>query len=175
MVNDEGALFDIDILQLSDAIGVPRFIPVAKHPEFVTARTVSGAVIIGFILSNTVTYCTALDEFPLLSVTVHVTVVLPKGKALGASFNTVATTQLSEVDGVPKFTPVAVQPEFVFTEIAIGAVIEGFVISLKVTLKLQEVLPHEFVAVRVTVVIPLLNDSPLPEPVPLPVVAPVKV
>jgi len=45
----------------------------------------------------------------LISVTVHVTVVVPTGKLAGASLVTVATAQLSLAIGVPNVTPVASQ------------------------------------------------------------------
>ena len=68
---------------------------------------------VGTILSVTVTVCVAVAVLLLPSVTVQVTVVFPKGNAVGASLVTLATVQLSAVVGVPKLTPVAVQPEFV--------------------------------------------------------------
>ena len=47
--------------------------------------------------------------FPLPSVTVQVTVVLPTGKLAGALLVTLATEQLSAVAGVPKLTVVPKQ------------------------------------------------------------------
>jgi hypothetical protein len=70
--------------------------------------------------------------FPLLSVTVHLTVVVPIGKAGGASFVTDATPQLSAVTGVPRITPVAVQPVLVVAVRFIGPVMVGNVISVVV-------------------------------------------
>jgi len=71
--------------------------------------------------------------FPLPSVTVHVTVVVPTGKAAGALFVTDATEQLSDVEGVPNETPVAVQLVLVVAETAAGAVIVGLTLSVTVT------------------------------------------
>ncbi len=45
-------------------------------------------------------------------------------------FVTLATEQLSAVVGVPKLIPVAVQPTFVVTFIASGAVIVGLILSM---------------------------------------------
>ena len=53
-------------------------------------------------------------------------------------------------------------------------VMVGGVISVTTTLNEQVAVPQEFVAVSVTVVVPLLNVLPLPLPVPLPNVAPAK-
>ena len=70
---------------------------------------------------------------PLPSVTVQVTVVVPRPKLAGASLVTDATLQLSAVSGLPKATSVAVQPELVFTLLLDGAVIVGTVTSVTVT------------------------------------------
>ena len=71
--------------------------------------------------------------FPEPSVTVHVTVVIPIGKAKGALFVTEATLQLSVVTGVPKDTPVAVHPLLIVMIFAGGQVIIGLIVSLIVT------------------------------------------
>ena len=55
--------------------------------------------------------------------------MFPIGKANGASLVTLATVQLSAVIGVPKATPVAVQPELVVVLIAAGAEMVGLVTS----------------------------------------------
>ena len=120
--------------QLSAVVGVPKATPVAVQPELVLADRADGAVIVGFTLSVTVTICVAVAVLPLPSVTVQVTVVLPSGKELGASLVTEVTEQLSAVVGVPKETPVAVYPELVFTDTAVGAVIVGFTLSVTVTI-----------------------------------------
>ena len=75
----EGWLFvTIATEQLSAVVGVPKIIPVAVQPVFVVAFTAGGAVMVGLTLSVTVTICAAVAVFPLPSVTVHVTIVLPK-------------------------------------------------------------------------------------------------
>ena len=66
-----------------------------------------------------------------------------------------ATEQLSEVEGEPKETPVAVQPSFVKTATSAGQVIEGATLSVTVTSWLHvAVFPDPSVTVQVTVVVP---------------------
>ena len=78
----------------------------------------------------TVTVCVAVAVFPLASVAVQVTVVVPIAKGGIASFVNVGVPQLSEPVGVPKATPEAVQsPASVFTVTFVGAVMVGFVTS----------------------------------------------
>ncbi len=72
--------------------------------------------------------------FPLPSVTVHVTVVFPKGNEDGASLVTLATLQLSADVAVPKLIPVAAHPVFIFALISTGAVIVGLTVSVTVTI-----------------------------------------
>jgi hypothetical protein len=107
-------------------------------------------------LSLTVTTCVAVAALPEPSVTVQVTVVAPSGKAVGALLVTVATEQLSAVTGVPKETPVAVQPELVVAETAAGAVIVGSTLSLTVTVWVTAVaaLPLASLTFQVMVVAP---------------------
>ena len=100
-----------------------------------------------------------------------------------------------EIDGVVKLVPVPKEepPEeatyqFIVPALAIAARetvpvphLEPGVVPViasneyTVTVNEQTVVPHEFVIVSVTVVIPLLNVEPLPVPLPLPVVAPLNV
>lgn len=56
-----------------------------------------------------------------------------------------------------------------------GQVITGFCVSFTVTVNEQLAEPQELVPVNDTVVVPILNNVPLPEPEPVPVVAPVNV
>ena len=154
--NAEGALLVTDATeQLSAVIGVPNDTPVDVHPVFVVEETAAGAVIVGFTLSVTVTNWVAVAVLPDPSVTVQVTVVVPNGNAAGALLVTEATEQLSLVVGVPNETPVAVQPEFVVTFLAAGAVMVGFTLSVTVTVwEAVAVLPLPSVTVQVTVVVP---------------------
>ena len=73
--------------------------------------------------------------------------------------------QLSAVVGIPKFTPVAVQPLFVVFATGAGQVIVGFSLSVTVTVKLHvEVLPLASVTTKVFVVVPTGNTLPLARP-----------
>jgi hypothetical protein len=96
-----------------------------------------------------------------MSVTVHVTVVVPTGNTDGASFVTDCTPQLSEVAGVPSETPLAEHfPASAFTVTAAGHVIVGFSLSTTVTLCVQvAVLPRPSVTVHVTLVVPTGNSD----------------
>ena len=76
---------------------------------------VAGQVITGGMLSVTVTIWAQVAVFPLASVAVQVTVVVPFGKTAGALLLTVVPVQLSLIAGVPRFTPVALQSELVLT------------------------------------------------------------
>ena len=115
----------------------------------------AGQFIVGGILSETVTVWLHVAVSPALSVTVQITVVVPSGKTVGALFVTEATPQLSFVTGTPRFTEVAVHPEFVKTEIAAGQVMVGGKLSETVTVWLQvAVKPELSVTVQITVVVP---------------------
>ena len=155
--NTLGALFvTLATAQLSAATGVPNTTLNAAHALFAFTVTFAGAVIVGFVLSTTVTTCVAVAVKPDASVTVQVTVVFPSGKATGALFVTLATEQLSAVTGVPKVTPVAVQAVFVFTVIAAGATIVGGTLSVTViTCVAVAEFPAASVTVQVTVVLPI--------------------
>ena len=70
-------------------------------------------------------------------------------------FATFATLQLSEVIGVPKLTPVAIQPLFVVAVTFDGHVITGATLSVTVTVCEQvAVWPEPSVTVQITVVTP---------------------
>ncbi len=72
--------------------------------------------------------------FPLPSVTVQVTVVVPNGNTAGASFVVEATEQLSFVVAEPKLTPLAVQrPASALTVTFEGQEIVGSSVSFTVT------------------------------------------
>ena len=132
--NAVGALFVVEaVIQLSPVVGIPNVTPVAVQAVLVVAVTLAGAVMVGKTLSTTVTVCVAVLMFPAPSVTVHVTVFAPKLKTVGALFVTEATEQLSAVVGVPKTTPVAEHPVFVFAVTLAGAVIVGKILSVTVT------------------------------------------
>ena len=119
--------------QLSEVTGVPRATFNAIQLLFVVVLTAAGAVMVGLTLSITVTSWFALVALPLASVTVQVTVVVPRLKADGALLVTEATEQSSAVTGVPNTTPVAVQAVLVVVFIAAGAVIVGLTLSCTIT------------------------------------------
>jgi hypothetical protein len=89
--------------------------------------------------------------FPLLSVTVQVTVVIPNGKADGALLLTEATPQLSAVVGVPNETPVAVQLVLVVAFTFAGQEIVGAIISITVLIVTSVVTVHPLKSEAVTV------------------------
>ena len=66
---------------------------------------------------------------PEPSVTVHMTVVFPNGNVEGALLVMDAILQLSEVNGVPKETPVALHPELVLVITVEGQIIMGVILS----------------------------------------------
>ena len=89
-------LFTLATEQLSAVVGVPKATPVATHvPAPTFTLTAEGQVIVGLMLSVTVTIWSQVAVLPLPSVTVQVTVVFPIGKLAGALLFTLATEQLS--------------------------------------------------------------------------------
>ncbi len=92
--------------QLSFAMLVGQ-VTVACPEASAQAVMLDGQVIVGGSGSYTVTVC--LHEFvlPEVSVTVHVTVLVPFANWPGALFSTLATPQLSAVIGVPRAIAVA--------------------------------------------------------------------
>jgi hypothetical protein len=66
--------------QLSLVTGLPNATFVAVHvPALALTTTAAGQLIVGFSVSFTVTLCVQVAVFPLVSVTVQVTVVVPFG------------------------------------------------------------------------------------------------
>lgn len=129
-----GALFVTEATwQLSPVIGVPKVIPVAMHPTLVVVKTSGGQLIEGLMLSTIVMVWLHVEIFPAPSVTIQVTVVLPRGNDKGALFVTDATLQLSFEVGAPKGMLVAAQPLFVEATILNGHTIVGLVLSFTVT------------------------------------------
>ncbi len=115
---------------------------------------------------TTTTFCVQVAVFPLLSVTVHVTVVTPTGYVEGALLTVEATPQLSVATGLPKLTPLAVhKPGSVLTTTSEGHTIRGSTSSTTVTVKLHVlVFPAPSVATKVLVVVPSGNTEPLDKP-----------
>jgi len=132
--NTLGALFVTETTaQLSDVIGVPNSNPVIVQPEVDTVEILLGATIVGTNESITVTVCVPVVVLPLVSMTVHVTIVVPIPKTVGALFVTDATAQLSEVIGLPNATPVALHEAFALIVTFEGTTNEGFVTSVTTT------------------------------------------
>lgn len=76
--NAAGALLVTEATeQLSLVVGVPSETPEAVQPVLVVTETEVGAVMVGFVLSVTVTVAVHVDELPTRSVTVKVTVLDP--------------------------------------------------------------------------------------------------
>jgi hypothetical protein len=157
--NAEGASLITEATeQLSPVTGVPSTTFVEVQATLVVPDVAAGAVIVGLILSVTVTICSSVAVLPEPSVTVQVTVVVPNGNAEGASLVTEATEQLSPVTGVPSTTFVEVQATLVVPDVAAGAVIVGLTLSVTVTIcSSVAVLPEPSVTVQVTVVVPNEN------------------
>ena len=89
---------------------------------------------VGEMFSVTVTNCMAVAAFPDRSVTVHDTLVVPTGKAKGASLVILAIPQFSVTDGVPKEGFVAThKPVSAETVMSEGARIVGATLSKTVT------------------------------------------
>ena len=68
-------------MQLSAVIGVPRAAAgiVAVQPPPVLMVSAEGHVIVGLILSRTVTFWVHVEVFPETSTAVHITTVVPIG------------------------------------------------------------------------------------------------
>ena len=72
--------------------------------------------------------------FPLASVAIQVTVVVPAENCIGALLVTLTIVQLSVTTGVPKFTFDAPQVNVDGIVIAAGATITGLILSTTVTI-----------------------------------------
>jgi hypothetical protein len=153
------------IVQLSNATAGDHVTTVPFVVASAYAVISDGQVIVGAMLSTTVTVWVAVAVLPEPSVTVQVTVVFPNEKLVGASLVVLDTLQLSEVVGVPRLTfakAVAHVPASTFTVTSVGAVITGTSLSSTVTSKEHTVeLPAASVTVAVTVVVPTAKTSPL--------------
>ena len=129
----EGALFSTNTtLQLSDVTGVPKLTPVAVQPLLVLAIFVGGQIIVGSTMSTTITDCMQVLTFPDPSVTDQVTIVLSIGKIGGALLFIDVIEQLSDVVGVPRDIPEALQPELVPAIICKGQFMVGKILSITV-------------------------------------------
>ena len=123
---------------------------VAKPFEF-NWIVISWVITLGSSTSVTTTFWVAVAVFPNPSVTVQVTIVVPNRKTAGALELYEATVQLSATIGVPKATPVAVHPVFVFIATSAGALIVGLVTSKTVVIVYACEIVHPLASVAVTV------------------------
>ncbi len=73
-------------------------------PSQLQQKCFDGAIFVGANVSETVTSCVAETALPALSVTCHVTAVIPNGNETGALFEGIPTEQLSVVEAVPTST-----------------------------------------------------------------------
>ena len=99
----------------------------------VISNTMSlGPVIVGAVVSTTVTNCVSDIEFPEVSVAVHVTIVSPSGNTSGASFITNDISTASET-----LTPISsIKFSVEFTAsifISDGATTSGAIVSITLT------------------------------------------
>ena len=144
----------VSTLQLSAVAGDPKSTPVASQLAASTLTVMSVTVIVGSMLSTTVTVWVAVAVLPEPSVTVQVTVVSPNGKLVGASLVVVSTLQLSAVVGNPKSTPVASQlAVLTLTVTASGAVIVGSMLSTGISYTKLDVATPPFVSVTCSVIV----------------------
>src|SRR5678816_3287029 len=130
-------LFTVKPTQLSAAVGLPKFTPVATNvPGSAFTVTSAGQVIVGFSASitRTMTGCRHTVLLPLASVAVQVTRLVPTGNREGASLLRVTVPQLSVAVGLINTTPVAEQaPGSAFTLMSAGQVITGAWLSRTMT------------------------------------------
>ena len=110
---------------------MPKFTLYATQELLASNVKSAGTVIVGKEISVTFTVCIAVETFPLASVTVHVTEVVPVGKPpIGALFVTLAIVQLSVIVGGTKVCELTQLVAFRFT--VNGATITGAVTSTTV-------------------------------------------
>ena len=120
-----------------------------------------GQLITGDWLSETVIVNEQAEEFPAASVATEFTVVVPIGKTEPEAGVDVTVAEQLSVELTVKFTTALQKPASTFAFMLPGQLMTGFSRSLTVTLKLHvAILPEGSVAVYVTVVIPLGNNSP---------------
>ena len=100
-----------------------------KSADVASAVMESGAIILGIMVSITVTVCVAVEELPDESVAVQVTVVSPTGKNSGASLVIDATFIMSYAVASPNSTSLFDKLIASIT-MSEGAETSGFVVSI---------------------------------------------
>ena len=161
-----GALFvTVTVPQLSAVTGRPKFTFVAAHnPAAAFTVTLLGHTNVGGSASVTVTVNVQLAVFPLASVAVFVTVVVPTGNVLPLAtlLVTFVTPQLSLAFTVNTTLLRLHRPASVLNTRFVGHVSTGFCVSVTVTVNRHVlVFPLASTAVFVTVVTPTGNVLPL--------------
>ena len=111
---------------MSETIGAAYDTTAPQLPKSLETTISASHVIVGEVISTTVTICVAVAVFPFASSAVHVTVVTPNGKTAGASLVMVTVPQSTDAVGVPKLGITASQLLLALTDIAAGAVIVTF-------------------------------------------------
>ena len=129
--------------------------------EIASTSMLFGAIMLGTVVSTTVTLWVAVTELPDESIAVHVITVSPSGNVSGESLVTESTWIISYIVASPISTTVFEIP-VASTITSEGAIISGIVVSIIVTSwVLVEILPDVSTAVHVTVVLPNENESGL--------------
>ena len=150
------------VIEIISTVSLPEPRPIsAKFPSAPLASIVmlSGAVMLGAVVSTTVTVCVAVAELPDESVAVHVITVSPSGNVSGESLVIASTWIISYVVAPPISTTVFEMP-VASTITSDGATISGIVVSITVTICVPfEILPDVSTTVHVTVVLPNENES----------------
>src|SRR5262249_35695192 len=112
--------------QLSVAVTRNVTLLLLHSPGSAATTIFDGHVITGGCVSRTMTCCWQVEVFPLLSVAVQVTRLVPRGNCAGALLVTVTVPQLSLVVGLPKTTLAATHvPASAFVITSAGHVIVG--------------------------------------------------
>ena len=153
--------------------GTPQLLTVSDCDVIVLCSTVyESSITVGAELV-TVTFWMQVLVLLLASLAVQVTVFTPDANAYGASLLRETAEQLSLVAGVPRLIAADVHPLFTDVVISGGHEIVGTCLSSTVIVKLQSVVPQPLIAVITTFVTPGFNVEPVPDPIPVAVVAPV--
>ena len=150
-------LLTSSMLQLSDTVGCPSSTSSAESSSASILMVMfAGAVISGSSSSTTITVCSAVASLPLTSITVHITVFVPKGKTSGALLLNDRTSQLSETSGSPRSISPDSQPLVTVRVLTVGgAMMVGSSLSTTVTVcTAVSVLPLPSTTVHITLVVP---------------------
>src|SRR5258705_406428 len=149
--------------QLSVAVGIGKATGAEKGQISLVAASLKKTLSTGFSVSVTTTLKVLVCVFPCASVTVHTTAVVPTGKIepeTGLEVTAPTPGQLSVAVGRVKLTAAPHCPGSLSFAMSAWALSTGFSVSSIVTWKVQIEVPHELVAVAVTVVVPTGNEDP---------------